>query len=151
MTKRLELPNMHYESHIVNIHYIIMSWLKHQVHLVAVKCEVFTAISTREIQLCAWPSTQLMHSPLLLANCVCHSIAHARRFKWKGSIVMMEIHVTLPSQMTHTDTFCHFEIYIYISQQGAQLLSHNHNSISFWEYGKQNVYYAVLSNKQMHV
>ena len=35
-------------------------------HLVAVKCQVFTATSTREIQLCARPATQLsLHaSPL---------------------------------------------------------------------------------------
>ena len=32
-------------------------------HLVAVKCEVFTATSTREIQPCARPATQLTRSP----------------------------------------------------------------------------------------
>jgi len=32
-------------------------------HLVAMKCKVFTTTSTREIQLCAWPATQLTHSP----------------------------------------------------------------------------------------
>ena len=31
-------------------------------HLVAVKCEVFTTTSTREIQLCAGPATQLTRS-----------------------------------------------------------------------------------------
>ena len=56
-------------------------------HLVAVKCKGFTTTSTREIQLCARPPTQpTRRSPLLPANCVCQSIAHARRFKWKGSI-----------------------------------------------------------------
>ena len=51
-------------------------------HLVTVKWEVFTTTtSTREIQLCAWPATQLTHSPLLLANHTCQSIVHARRFK----------------------------------------------------------------------
>ena len=54
-------------------------------HLVAVKCEVFTTSSTREIQLCARPATQLTRSPLLPANHVRQSIAHARIFKWKGS------------------------------------------------------------------
>ena len=34
-------------------------------HLVAVKCEVFTTTSTREIQLCARPATQLTCSSLL--------------------------------------------------------------------------------------
>ena len=33
------------------------------VHLVAVKCEVFTTTSTREIQLCVRPATQLTPSP----------------------------------------------------------------------------------------
>ena len=46
-------------------------------HLVAMKCKVFTTTSTREIQLCAWPATELTHSPLLPADCVCQSIAHA--------------------------------------------------------------------------
>ena len=55
-------------------------------HLVAVKCEVFTTTSTREIQLCARPATQLTRSPLLPANHVRQSITHARIFKWKGSI-----------------------------------------------------------------
>ena len=32
-------------------------------HLVAVKCEIFTATSTREVQLCARPATQLTRSP----------------------------------------------------------------------------------------
>ena len=49
--------------------------------LVAEKCEVFTTTSTREIQLCAQPATQLTRSPLLLANRVCQSIAYVRRFK----------------------------------------------------------------------
>ena len=35
--------------------------------LVTEKCEVFTTTSTREIQLCAQPATQLTRSPLLLA------------------------------------------------------------------------------------
>ena len=35
-------------------------------HLVAVKCEVFTTTSTREIQLCARPATQLTRSPYFL-------------------------------------------------------------------------------------
>ena len=34
-------------------------------HLVAVKCEVFTTTSTREIQLCARPATRLRRSLLL--------------------------------------------------------------------------------------
>ena len=58
-------------------------------HLVTVKCEVFTTTSTREIQLCAWPATQLTCSPLLLADFTCQSIAHARKSKWKGSIVVL--------------------------------------------------------------
>ena len=32
-------------------------------HLVAVKCEVFTTTSTREVQLCARPATHLTRSP----------------------------------------------------------------------------------------
>ena len=52
-------------------------------HLVAVKCEVFTTTSTREIQLCALPATLLTRSTLLPANR--QSTARARRFKWKGS------------------------------------------------------------------
>ena len=37
-------------------------------HLVAVRCEIFTTTSTREIQLCTRPGTQLTRSPLLLLN-----------------------------------------------------------------------------------
>ena len=48
-------------------------------HLVAVKCEGFTTSSTREIQLCARPATQLTRFPLLPANRIHQSIAHARR------------------------------------------------------------------------
>ena len=58
-------------------------------HLVPVKCKVFTTTSTREIQLCARPTTQLTCSPLLLADFTCQSIAHARKSKWKGSIVVL--------------------------------------------------------------
>ena len=50
-------------------------------HLVAVKCEVFTTTSTREIQRCARPAIQLTRSPLLPANRLCQSVAHARIFK----------------------------------------------------------------------
>ena len=50
-------------------------------HLVAVKCEVFTTTSTRKIQLRARPATQLTRSPLLPANRVRQSSAHARRSK----------------------------------------------------------------------
>ena len=46
-------------------------------HLVAMKCVFFTTTSTREIQLCALPATQLT----LLVNCVRQSVVHARRFK----------------------------------------------------------------------
>ena len=55
-------------------------------HLVAVKCEVFTTTSTREIQLCPRPATQLTCSPLLLADFTHQSIAHAQKSKWKGSV-----------------------------------------------------------------
>ena len=51
--------------------------------------EVFTTTSTREIQLYAWPATQLTCSPLLPADFTCQSIAHARKSKWKGSIVVL--------------------------------------------------------------
>ena len=37
-------------------------------HFVAVKFEGFTTTSTRGIQLCARPATQLVRSPLLPAN-----------------------------------------------------------------------------------
>ena len=57
-------------------------------HLVTMKREVFTTTSTREIQLCARPATQLTCSPLLLANHACQSIVHARRFKRKGFIIL---------------------------------------------------------------
>ena len=50
------------------------------------KCEGFTTIYTREMQLCARPATQLTRSPLLPANRIGQSIANVRRFKWKGSI-----------------------------------------------------------------
>ena len=60
-------------------------------HLVAVKCEVFTTTSTREIQLCARPATQLMCSTLLPADFTRQSIAHARKSKRKGSIPRNEI------------------------------------------------------------
>jgi len=43
-------------------------------HLVTMKCKGFTTISTREVQLCAWPATQLTHSPLLPANPICQSL-----------------------------------------------------------------------------
>ena len=59
-------------------------------HLVVVKCEVFiftTTTSTREIQLCARPATQLTCSPLLPADFTRQSIAHARKSKRKGSRV----------------------------------------------------------------
>ena len=54
-------------------------------HLVAMKCVFFTTTSTREIQLCTLPATQLT----LLVNCVRQSVVHAWRFKWKGSISTM--------------------------------------------------------------
>ena len=57
-------------------------------HLVTMKWEVFTTTSTREIQLCTRPATQLTCSPLLLANHACQSIVHAWRFKWKGFIIL---------------------------------------------------------------
>ena len=60
-------------------------------HLVAVKWEVFTTTSTREIRLCARPATQLTRSTLLPANRVCHSIALTRRFKWEGSILSTQL------------------------------------------------------------
>ena len=41
--------------------------------------------STREIQLCARPETQLTCSPLLPADFTCQSTAHAWKSKWKGS------------------------------------------------------------------
>ena len=56
-------------------------------HLIAVKCEVFTTTSTREIQLCARPATQLTCSPLLPADFTRQSIAHARKFQLNGSMV----------------------------------------------------------------
>ena len=59
-------------------------------HLVTVKCEVFTTTSTWEIQLCIQPATQLKSPPLLPANSIRQSIAHARRVKWKGSITFMQ-------------------------------------------------------------
>ena len=62
-------------------------------HLVTMKCKIFTTTSTREIQLCVWPATQLTHSALLPANRVHQSIAHAWRFNWKGSIGITSIHV----------------------------------------------------------
>ena len=40
-------------------------------HLVAMKCEVSTTTSTREIQLCIQAATQLMRSPLFPAKRVC--------------------------------------------------------------------------------
>ena len=47
-------------------------------HLVAVKCEVFTTTSTREIQLCARPATQLTCSPRQISHtpvhCACAKI-----------------------------------------------------------------------------
>ena len=55
-------------------------------HLVSEKCEVFTTTSTRDIQLCAWPATQLTCSPLLPADFTRQSIPHAWKSKWKGSI-----------------------------------------------------------------
>ena len=55
-------------------------------HLVTVKCKVFTT-STRGIQLCALPATQLMCSPLLPADFTRQSIAHARKFQLNGSMV----------------------------------------------------------------
>ena len=63
-------------------------------HLVAVKCEVFTTTSTREIQLCARPATQLTCSPLLAADFTRQSIAHARKSKWKAGILSHEIKPT---------------------------------------------------------
>ena len=60
-------------------------------HLVDVKCEIFTTTSTREIQLCARPATQLTCSHLLPANFTRKSIAHARKSKWKGSMGMKDI------------------------------------------------------------
>ena len=65
-------------------------------HLVAMKCKVFT--STREIQLCTWPATQLMCSPLLPADFTRQSIAHAQNSKWKGSI---DLKLLLASAITH--------------------------------------------------
>ena len=53
-------------------------------HLVPVKCKVFTTTSTREIQLCARPTTQLTCSPLLPADFTRQSIAHARKLKRTG-------------------------------------------------------------------
>ena len=50
-------------------------------HLVVVKCEVFTSTGTWEIQLRARTATLLTRFPLLPANRVRQSIAHARRFK----------------------------------------------------------------------
>ena len=50
-------------------------------HLVTVKCEVFTTTSTWEIQLYVQPATQLKSPPLLPANSIRQSIAHARRVK----------------------------------------------------------------------
>ena len=54
-------------------------------HLLAVKYEVFTTTSTREIQLYARPATQLTCSPLTPADFTRQSIAHARKSKRKGS------------------------------------------------------------------
>ena len=50
------------------------------VHLVAVKYEVFTATSTREIQLCARPATQLTCFPLLPA------ISHASPLRMRENL-----------------------------------------------------------------
>ena len=57
--------------------------VKHHVYLLT----YFTATSTREIHLCARPASQLTRSLLLPANRVFQSIAHARRYKLKGSTV----------------------------------------------------------------
>ena len=61
------------------------------VHLVARKCEFFTTTNTMEIELCARPATQLTRSPLLPANFTRQSTAHARKCKWKGSIVFIRM------------------------------------------------------------
>ena len=59
--------------------------------IVAMKCDAFTTTSTREMQLCARPTTQLTCYPLLLADFTCQSIAHVRKSKWKGSIKLQDI------------------------------------------------------------
>ena len=47
---------------------------------------IFTTTSTREIQLCTRPATQLTRSPPLPANRIPQSIAHALNYNWKGFI-----------------------------------------------------------------
>ena len=53
-------------------------------HLVAMKCEVFTTTivvsSAREIQLCAWPATQLTCPP---TSGRLHTPVHPTDYAWK--------------------------------------------------------------------
>ena len=49
-------------------------------HLVAVKCEVFTTTSTREIQLCTRPATQLTCCPYF------RQISHARPLRMRENL-----------------------------------------------------------------
>ena len=73
------IPGFHSTSGTVDYTAVIFS-----THLVAMKCEIFTTTSIRGTQLCIQPATQLTHSPLLPANHVCQSTAHAQRLKWQG-------------------------------------------------------------------
>ena len=80
-------------------------------YLVAMKCEIFTTTSTREIQLCDWPAAQLICFPLLPADFTRQSIVHARKSKWKGSIALGQSvciwrrHV-LAAHLTVFQSFC---------------------------------------------
>ena len=50
-------------------------------HFVAIKCKVFTTASTREIQLCAWPATQLTCSPYF------RQILHASPLRMRKNLI----------------------------------------------------------------